>query len=30
MHRVMVKEFLARNGTIVPLTAPIHGPICLP
>lgn len=26
----MVKEFLARNGTVVPLTAPIHGAISFP
>ncbi|KAJ5601213.1 chaperonin 10-like protein [Penicillium lagena] len=28
-ERVLVKEFLARNGTIVPLNAPTHGPMTL-
>ncbi|RGP69155.1 hypothetical protein FSPOR_4870 [Fusarium sporotrichioides] len=28
--RVMVKEFLARDGVIVPLAAPVHGPLSLP
>jgi hypothetical protein len=26
----MVKEFLARDGVIVPLAAPVHGPLSLP
>lgn len=26
----MVKEFLARDGTIVPLAAPVNGPLSLP
>ncbi|KAI1044248.1 hypothetical protein LB505_008648 [Fusarium chuoi] len=26
----MTKEFLARDGTIVPLAAPVHGPLSLP
>ncbi|CZR45155.1 uncharacterized protein FPRO_15670 [Fusarium proliferatum ET1] len=28
--KVMTKEFLARDGTIVPLAAPVHGPLSLP
>ncbi|KAK6714774.1 hypothetical protein SNK04_005706 [Fusarium graminearum] len=28
--RVMAKEFLARDGVIVPLAAPVHGPLSLP
>jgi hypothetical protein len=27
---VMTKEFLARDGTIVPLAAPVQGPLSLP
>lgn len=27
---VMLKEFLARDGVIVPLAAPVHGPLSLP
>ncbi|XEV03314.1 hypothetical protein FSHL1_008601 [Fusarium sambucinum] len=28
--RIMVKEFLARDGVIIPLAAPVHGPLSLP
>ncbi|CAM1508841.1 Fc.00g025800.m01.CDS01 [Cosmosporella sp. VM-42] len=28
--KVMVKEFLARDGIVVPLAAPVHGPLTLP
>ncbi|KAH8652591.1 chaperonin 10-like protein [Ilyonectria robusta] len=29
-EKVLVKEFLARDGTIVPLAAPVNGPLSLP